>query len=244
MHSGAPGSSTLDDATPLEAADAPNWETRLMMAGEPKEYAISLNDAGGAERFTSPRFRIEAAPDRPPVIRLVIPDKDLPIPEAMSLDISAEAIDDYGLTRLDLVWAIKDGAEGRVRLKDFAAGTTELHADYGWDLVPLKLTPGSDVSYYLEIFDNDRVTGPKSARSEVRRLRFPTMEEIYAEVQDEHEQQIDDLSSTLQQGKDLIHALQQVCEGENPGLCGGQLDGQGQAIDSSANVGNSFIVVV
>ncbi|HEX7878646.1 MAG TPA: DUF4175 family protein, partial [Candidatus Eisenbacteria bacterium] len=210
MRQGPAGAPELTEGTPLDAVDAPNWETRLTLAGEPKEYAIVLRDAGGEERFTSPRFRIEAAPDRPPVIRLVSPEKDMPIPEEMTLGLSAEAVDDYGLSRLDLVYEVKDGAQGRVRLKDFAAGTSELHGDFAWDLVPLNLTPGSDVSYFLEIWDNDRVTGPKSARSDVRHLRFPTMEEIYAEVQDEHEQQIDDLSSTLQQGKELQEQLEKL----------------------------------
>lgn len=210
MASGPAGAQTLGSTTPLDAVDAPNWETRLTLAGEPQEYTIHLRDAEGRAQFTSPRFRIEAAPDRPPVIRLVSPSEDLPIPEEMSLTLSAEAVDDFGLSRLDLVWSVKDGADGRLRLREFPSATSELHADFNWDLVPLNLVPGSDVSYFLEVFDNDRVSGPKSARSEIRRLRFPTMEEIYAEVQDEHEQQIDDLSSTLQQGKELQEQLEKL----------------------------------
>ncbi|MDZ4805147.1 MAG: DUF4175 family protein [Candidatus Eisenbacteria bacterium] len=210
MTKGPAGSVVLTGVTPLDAVDAPNWETRLTMVGEPQEYTINLRDAAGVDKFTSPRFRIESAPDRPPVIRLVSPSEDLPIPEEMSLMLSAEAVDDFGLSRLDLIWSVKDGSDGRLRLRDFSAGTAELHADFNWDLVPLNLVPGSEVSYFLEVFDNDRVSGPKSARSEVRRLRFPTMEEIYAEVQDEHEQQIDDLSSTLQQGKELQEQLEKL----------------------------------
>lgn len=211
MTSGPVGSATLTETRSMDAIEAPNWETRLTLGGgEPQEYTINLRDAAGADRFTSPRFRIESAPDRSPVIRLVSPASDLPIPEEMSLTLSAEAVDDYGLSRLDLVWTVKDEGEGRLRLKDFAAGTAELHADFNWDLVPLNLVPGSEVSYFLEVFDNDRIAGPKSARSEVRRLRFPTMEEIYAEVQDEHEEQIDDLSSTLQQGKQMQEQLEKL----------------------------------
>ena len=42
------------------------------------------------------------------------------------------------------------------------------------------------------------------------RLKQDFPPKIYAEVQDEHEQQIDDLSSTLQQGKELQEQLEKL----------------------------------
>lgn len=209
MVTGPAGADSLTTRGPLDPSDAPNWETRLTLMGEPRDYAVVLRDATGRDRFTSPRFRIEATPDRPPVIRLVSPDRDMPIPESMTVPLVAEAVDDFGLTRLDLVYQIKDVGDGRIRLKDLG-GHPELHDEFSWDLVPLKLFPGNEVTYYLEVFDNDRVTGPKSGRSELRRLRFPTMDELYTEVRDENQEQIDDLASTLGQSKELQKKLEEL----------------------------------
>src|SRR5262249_8279760 len=85
-----------------------------------------------------------------------------------------------------------------------------MHGQFPWDLVPLNLLPGNEVTYYVELFDNDRVSGPKSGRSEVRHLRFPTMDEIYANVQEEHENQIDNLSSALGGARELKEQLDKL----------------------------------
>lgn len=206
---GPAGADSLITRESLTAGEPPNWETRLTLMGEPRDYAVVLRDDAGRDRFTSPRFRIEAAPDRPPVVRLVSPDRDMPIPESMTVPLVIDAVDDFGLSRVELVYEVKDKGDGRVRLKDLG-GAPELHGEFDWDLVPLKLFPGNEVTYWVEVYDNDQVTGPKSGRSEVRHLRFPTMDELYTEVREENQEQIEDLSSTLDRSKELQKKLEEL----------------------------------
>ncbi len=210
MQSGPAGSETLDQADALDGVDDANWETRFTLDGDAREYMIALKDESGAVRSESPRFRMEAVADRTPSVRLIFPDRDMPIPEEMNVGMAAEGLDDFGLTRLDLVYSIKDGADGRIRIRDFRSGTTEMEETFQWDLVPLNLFPGNEVTYHLELFDNDRISGPKAGKSEVRHLRFPTMDEIYAEIQDEHKGQIDDLSSLLNSSKEMKEQLDKL----------------------------------
>jgi hypothetical protein len=210
MLSGPTGAAALESDAAFDAAEDAGWETRFTVEGAPREFSVVLRDGSGADRFTSPRFRIEPVPDRAPIVRLLVPDRDIPIPEEMNLVLEGDGIDDFGLTRLDLVYSVKEGPEGRIRLKDFPAGTAEMQARFPWDLVPLNLFPGNEVTYYIELFDNDRVSGPKSARSDVRHLRFPTMDEMYAEVEEDHKEQIEDLSEVLGGSKELKEQLEKL----------------------------------
>lgn len=202
LKSGLPGAPELTDRRELTNAGHDTWEATFTI-DQSFDYEIGLGDMAGAPRFATGRFHVEAVPDRAPVVRLLYPEGDMKIPEEMNLALQAEGVDDFGLSRLDLVYEIKDGKSGRIRLRDFRAGAADFQAQFPWDLTPYNLTPGNEVSYYLELYDNDTLHGPKAARSDVRRLRFPTMDEIYAEVHEEHDEQIDNLSSALDKSEEL-----------------------------------------
>ena len=47
-------------------------------------------------------------------------------------------------------------------------------------MTDLGLLPGEVMRYYVSVTDNDAVSGPKTSRSEVFAVRFPTMTEIYS----------------------------------------------------------------
>lgn len=53
---------------------------------------------------------------------------------------------------------------------------------YSTDLSKLLSSPGSGISYYFEIWDNDEIHGPKSAKSEIRIIKIPTADEISDQV--------------------------------------------------------------
>ena len=53
------------------------------------------------------------------------------------------------------------------------------------------------MSYFLEVFDNDAVSGPKSARTPVMTARFPTMAELYAGMEAEHSEEVVELKDIL-----------------------------------------------
>ena len=44
------------------------------------------------------------------------------------------------------------------------------------------------MAYFIEVFDNDAVTGPKSARTETFLVRLPSLEEVLSDVAESHEQ--------------------------------------------------------
>ena len=107
-----------------------------------------------------------------------------------------ETSDDHGLSKLTLNYKIIDGKEANS--KGFASKSIPFHISglsgnflYAWDLKKFNINPGTDLQYYFEIFDNDGANGPKSTRSDIKRYRIPSADEI--------EKQVEANSSSLKQ---------------------------------------------
>lgn len=135
-----------------------------------------LGDPGGAFQ-TCGYVTVRAVPDEGPLVRVLRPGRDVELPMSMQLPILVNSLDDYGLDALWLSWG-RDSVDTRLRIKGLA-GRREDTTLYAWDLSGFGLLPGDVVRYRLEVTDNDAVSGPKTGRSEVFEVRFPTMAEIY-----------------------------------------------------------------
>ena len=82
--------------------------------------------------------------------------------------VEAEADDDFGVARLELVYAVNGGVEKSVRLAAGAGRSAkEMSAGHTFFLEELGLQPGDVVSYFARATDNDTVTGAKTATSDI-----------------------------------------------------------------------------
>ncbi len=65
-------------------------------------YAIRLTDTNGLSNLNPPRYSLTVEPDQPPLAIVSIPARDLILPADGALELTLEAEDDIGLTRLAL----------------------------------------------------------------------------------------------------------------------------------------------
>src|SRR3990172_9193393 len=86
----------------------------------------------------------------------------------------------------------------------------EIDAAYVWNLSRLSLGVDDVVTYYLEIFDNDIVSGPKSAKSPEFRIRVPSLDEILAKVEDTQQNAQEELIKTLKEAEELKENLEKL----------------------------------
>ena len=97
-----------------------------------------------------------------------------------------EASDDYGFTRGGFYYNVERSGESgastvvgtgneKITLDNKGTQAGFVHA---WDMGQLALQPGDRVNYYFEVWDNDGVNGPKSARSAMMQYRIPGKEEL------------------------------------------------------------------
>ncbi|MEO0137168.1 MAG: hypothetical protein ABIL86_06510 [candidate division WOR-3 bacterium] len=118
---------------------------------------------------------IYALPDLPPLVEIFYPGYNINVPPEMKLTLGIKCSDDYGLQRISLNYRLKE--ENQVELK-FKKGCTEDTIYYDWDLNSLRMLPGDQLLYFVEVQDN---AGQKT-RSKRYYIYFPTVEQIYEEV--------------------------------------------------------------
>ena len=144
---------------------------------------------------------IYAVPDLPPLIDIFYPGFNIPLPHDMQIDISIRCSDDYGLAKALFHYTFENKYEKTLAIK---YGALEDTVYFTWDVSNLGMLPGDEVSYFAEIIDN----AGKISKSETYYIYFPTMEEIYEEIdrkeelvqrdledlQIEHADEIDEIS--------------------------------------------------
>ncbi len=209
----------------LSRVDETTWRADFTLM-EPASYSVIIQDETGADRLRTPRYRVNPTEDRPPFLTLHYPQEDHDLYDDLMERVVADAADDFGFSSVQLVYRVDDGEEQYQAYNPYTVGQKEFRLDTLWDMSGLDMLPGSEVSYYLEVHDNDTISGPKAVRSPVRRVRFPSVAEMFEEVTQDHTREIDnlgdmqkeqeslrerleDLTDELKQGKELNWELQQ-----------------------------------
>ncbi|CAN5520080.1 ATPase [soil metagenome] len=76
-----------------------------------------------------------------------------------------------------------------------------------WDMTELGVSPGDQIEYYFEVWDNDGVTGSKSSRSSKMIFKAPTIEELEKNTDKNNDKIKSDLEESLRQAKDVQKEL-------------------------------------
>lgn len=162
-------------------------------------------------------LRVRQMPDEPPLVKLFLPGRDVDMPLSMQVLLGVNSLDDFGLGTLFLYYAkeesVQAGTGGYVqkRLKSLG-GRKEDTTFYSWDLSDLGILPGEVLSYYLAVSDNDEVSGPKLSRTEVFKVRFPTMTEIYNAAVKQTERTSEELAPMQQTQEKLGERLERISQ--------------------------------
>ena len=174
-------------------------------------YHIVLTDKSGLQNKDPITYRITALSDEYPLVRIIQPGKDTELTEEMLVPLSIDATDDFGFSRLKLVYRLgEEGTFEELTVPLPKGAGAEMRVEYVWDMSGLGLLPEDVVFYYVKVYDNDTVSGPKSSKSRTFMVRFPSIYEIYAEVEESQEEQMVDLKEMLKESRDVKEKLDQV----------------------------------
>lgn len=136
----------------------------------PVRYRVLLEGLDGQRRVEAMTRAIEVEPDRAPEVELYAPGDKIDVASLKRIELAYIAEDDYGIARVDLVW-MRDGERHSKPLLQEPGAQRSAQGKFLWDLAELSLEPGSGVSYFLEVADNDTVSGPNIGRSRELELR-------------------------------------------------------------------------
>jgi len=115
-------------------------------------YRVRLVDRAGLDNEAGPEYFIRTVTDRPPDVHIVTPATDRQVTALEEVEVEAQADDDYGLERVELVYAVRGDVEKAVPLAipRLATSATVRHTIY---LEDLGVRPGDFVSYYVRARD-------------------------------------------------------------------------------------------
>ena len=140
-------------------------------------YRIALADREGTATDGETEYFIRTLDDRPPDVRVTKPAQDRQVTRLEEVDIDAEAEDDYGIERLDLVYSVK-GVEKSVPLS-IPPKSLSVKAHHTLYLEDLDVQPGDFVAYYVRARDLTRGTRPNEARSDMFFLEVKPFEQEF-----------------------------------------------------------------
>lgn len=182
-----------------------------------RQYTIHLKDEEGMPSTDAIEYSLKIVPDAYPTAKIVFPGANMDIAENTQLNMLYRITDDYGFTSLRLAYRLIHSRYEQpwpdfrfVNVPLPSAAAHELDIAHLWSLKELSLVPEDVLSYYLEVFDNDNVSGPKSGRSETYLLRLPSLDEVFADVNKAHEVSLEGMKEALQQAEQARKELEEL----------------------------------
>ncbi|HEU4929700.1 MAG TPA: DUF4175 family protein, partial [Candidatus Krumholzibacteria bacterium] len=176
------------------------------------KYRVLLEDSLGFATRDPLTYTVEVFQDRAPTVDVLEPGEDMAMPRGQTVDVGFVAADDYGLSRASIHWR-KSGDES-FRANNLALGQQkgkrEIAVAHRWDLSSVQLFPGNSIEYFIEVADNNTVTGPGVARSDVFRLTVPTISEIYDNAREEETARAEAMESAVEDTRKLSEQLEKL----------------------------------
>lgn len=182
-----------------------------------RTYHLLLRDSAGTTSADPVEYAMHIVPDAFPTVSIVMPGTNQDVTDNTAVPLLIRVTDDYGYSRLRLAYKLVQSKYEKPA-QDFTfiplplppqAGGEAL-VPYTWAIAGLHLVPEDVVSYFVEVFDNDVVSGPKSAMSEIYSLRLPSLDEVFADADKKHEAGIAQMSEALKQAEEARKELEEL----------------------------------
>jgi len=185
---------------------------------QPDSYFVSLKDSLGLNNDNPISYSITIESDYPPVVNILSPEKSMDLDEGMLIPLVIDAGDDFGISDIRIGYSVYQGNEqdstqstnSFIRLPVDINEPPELRVDFNWMVDTLDLFPEDIIHYFVEVFDNDRISGPKKTKTSLFSARFPSMAEIFREVSTKQVQQLETLEGVYEKSERVEKELDEI----------------------------------
>ncbi|MFZ1728865.1 MAG: DUF4175 family protein [Bacteroidota bacterium] len=188
-------------------------------------WHIALRDASGITNVNPIEYALKVVPDMSPTVDVLEPGQNTNLDESMRLALVMGIGDDFGFSKLVLKYRLSASRYEKpqeqyssIVIPLPSVRTPQMEVAYIWNLTPLNIVPEDQIDYYVEVYDNDNVNGPKMGRSQTFTLRLPSLDEVFARADADQEKAVDDLEKTLKAAEDVqkeMNKLQQEMKQQN-----------------------------
>ncbi len=178
-------------------------------------YHAEVTDFSGYSNPHPIEYRVTMLEDAYPEIMMISPGGNVDLDDNMAVNLIANVSDDFGFSKLLLHFTMHlTVAEQWDQTEEIEIdrGKSEQQVSYFWDLANVGMVPGSWIEYYLEIFDNDVVSGPKSARGPTMAVRLPSLDELFATIETSREDQLEKYKESLEQQRRIGEEFRKLAQ--------------------------------
>ena len=151
-------------------------------------FQIVMLDTEGMESRDSAVYRVDVLPDKAPVARITYPDrKEELVTRQATMLVGLEAQEDFEIAKVRLKFkteAVDGGAEKSIDLDLGNERPQRMRRRFEWKIAETLpgLSEGSVIEYWVEVEDNNNVTGPGIGSSEHQLARVVSESEKRADL--------------------------------------------------------------
>ncbi len=215
---------------------------------EAQTYSFRLTDANGITNINPIKYNVKITPDNYPSANLLSPSEDVQLSEQMQVPILLRVSDDFGFTKAFIHYKLlKKFSERNNEERDIIfplenKGVTFQEVAYEWDVSQLGLAPEDGVEFFIEIFDNDTIMGPKKTTTRRISAFFPSLNDMFSQVDKNQEEVRDtgeDILNKLQSSKEVLQDISNKLL-KDPKLTWEQKEQLQQEIDKTKKAGEDL----
>lgn len=162
-------------------------------------------------------YRILPIPDAFPSLEVLMPSEFTELGSDFSVPVQLHIQDDFGFSNLQIVYETKRpdyvGSRDLVSIQTIGTlskETTSQDVFYVWDLSALQLMPEDEVKFHFELYDNDRISGPKKSISPPFTARFPSLADLFARTEQGEDLLEEDLGEMLRELDEINDSIEDV----------------------------------
>jgi hypothetical protein len=206
----------FEDTTKINLTVSNNLVKGSFKIRKDNSYIVLLNDLNNNQNLQPVRYYLKAIYDSAPSIELVYPKQDLNLANDSRVATEVTINDDYGFSKLNLNYKLSSSKYEPAQEKytsieiNIDKKIKEQIVDYIWNLTQINPAVNDVYSFYLEVFDNDNVSGPKSAKTQIINVRVPSLDEILTNADETQENVQDEIHKTLKEAEDLKKELEKI----------------------------------
>jgi hypothetical protein len=177
-------------------------------------YCEDLNDVGNNNPT---HYRILSINDSPPDLFVRSPEKDITLDESMLIHFNFQTTDDYGFSSSYILYQIdypdylqQDSTIYRHEIEELNLIAKSQQIFHVWDLTGLNIDWEDEVNFHIYVEDNNTISGPQRAVSQLYIARYPSIEDMFMEMEaEETEAQIEteEIMMSLEDIKELVEDL-------------------------------------
>ena len=179
----ASGELAMSESKPVALqASGPSASAEIVLADD-SAYRVRLSDADGLGSLGDVEYFIRVMDDRPPTVQVVRPTGDQGITPLQEVAIEARADDDYGISGLDLVYAVGGRPAKTIPFTRQAGTDVARIGTHVLAVEDLKVQPGDVITYYARARDVARGKRSTEARSDMFFLEVKPFNEEFVSAQ-------------------------------------------------------------